>query len=263
MFGPLLNLLNSWSFFSISMDCNTTYHWKLAKGEMLNVSPLRNSAIVSTSISTGFTYQVYKLTETGLVEETPSLRKLGTGYKSVNFGGFRGKVEITATEDIDFYVHVRFPQTESDGIIEIVETDKPLVEVTTPPPQPERPAIPEIPSQPDQPGQAAAPAPPEQNAETGSINNRQSVNTEEEACSGTLLLSVVLAAGILFIIMKNRRRANHGANEEMDISDDDFETYVPRVVSTQSHKPSPAVYQQPYVIVSQPTVAAYSSPLNN
>lgn len=269
MFGPLFNLLNAWSFFSISMDCNTTYQWKLSKGEVLNVNPLRTGAIVSTSISTGFTYKIYKVTEQGVIEEeNPSIRKLGTGYKAVNFGGFRGKLEIAATEDIDFYIHVRFPLSQPDGIIEVVETDKPLVEITAPaapvqpllPAEPEQPLLP--PAEPEQSNQNDA-LQPEQNANT--YNYRYGTQASEDTGSGTLIFSVIIGVGILALIVKKKRKANHGANEEMDISgSSDLDDYVP-IVLGDSRNPqvhhSHTGYQQPHVIVSQPTVVAYSSPL--
>ena len=94
---------------------------------------------------------------------------------------------------------------------------------------------------------------------TSSNTYRQSTESDEEAGTGTLFLSIILSVGILLIIMKNRRKANHGINEEMDISDDDFDTYVPRIAST--HNPTAAGYQQqPYVLVSHPSVVAYPSP---
>jgi hypothetical protein len=209
----LLTFLSSThSQYSISVNFNVSYEWKLYRGEVLEISPSSPGAYVVCSKYDGLSLKV------GLGDkEESTINDLHT-LVGVHFGSLKGYLQITATKDTTFLVHVWFLSYSHEQPIRIIRIPNDSQSEAS-----NEKAIPKVNEAP------------------------QTLVDSEQSAAGwaPLVISIALAICILIAIIRGVRRANHQNYEELDISeDDDLDGYIPAVTPILPPKPA----ESPYVL---------------
>ena len=104
MLADLLSFLSAFSFYSISMDCNVSYTWRLAAGEQLHVNPLLPGAVIAISPAAGLTLTPFVCNDGSIVESTaPAPDEKGAVTVPA------ARLEIAANKEATFTISVNFP----------------------------------------------------------------------------------------------------------------------------------------------------------
>jgi hypothetical protein len=221
------------AFYSISMNYNMSYQWHLLPGEHLVVVPSALGACFACS-----SYQYLAVTvHTG----KDSKQNAPDDIVGVRLGGQWGQIDVVASREVTFFVHIRFVQYDASDEIRFIR-------------HPER-----LPFNVTESSESSDPGDRSQSREI-SGSTRLSDDSGNASTLPIVSFSLAVAVIVVFLIIQNRRRENHRNYEEMDISDDeDLDTYIPAVVDrprAPERKDDP-VPESPYVVcvMNEGTVA--------
>jgi hypothetical protein len=107
------------SLSSLSLNCDVSYLWYLDAGQSVTVFPVRRGAFVSTDVHIGQKWDVF-------IGDAFARSFEDTDY-GVWFGDFEGHVVITATQEMNFMLHIRFlPYEKGEKLVLVKSSDPPI-----------------------------------------------------------------------------------------------------------------------------------------
>jgi hypothetical protein len=226
---------STFSLYSLAMNYNMSYQWRLVPGEVLVIAPQAPGAYVAcrpySNLSVRFAVSqadAYAISQHDI-----------SSLAGIDFGSQWGRIELTSFSDVTFLVHIRFINYAPD------QACRPLFRPNDTDPV-------DLPQQVSSDGLDVA--------GTASLaDDLGSVNTLP-----IITFSIAATVIVIFLIIQNRHRDNHQNYEEMDISDDeDLDNYIPTVVdrSVPGHGP-PTDVASPYVVcvINEGAVTKCSQP---
>jgi hypothetical protein len=219
------------AFYSLSMNYNMSYQWHLLPGEHLVVMP--------GALGACFACSSYKYLAVTVHTGKDSKQNAPGDIVGVRFGGQLGQIDVAASREVTFYVHIRFVQYDASDEVRFIRHPERLPFNVT---------------------ESSASSDPGDRSQSREISTRLSDDSENASTLPIVAFSLAIAVIVVFMIIQNRRRENHHNYEEMDISDDeDLDAYIPAVVNqprAPERKDDP-VPESPYVVcvMNEGTVA--------